>query len=369
MSHLTDVVDVTADSTARDMALAIRAKHISARELLDLHLARIAERNPQLNAIVSLDEERARQGAAEADEATARGRPGRIAARAAARLQGHPRRRGLADDVRLTPVRRPRPRRGRPPRRADPPGRGGHDRQDQRAGVRGRVPHVQQGLRDHPQPRRPHPLCRRLVRGSGLCSGVRDGAAGRRFRHGRVAAQPRELLRSGRAAADDRPGAGLADRQLLEQPLHRRPDGPQRRGPRAAAVGDRRPGPELAVRPGRPGPPVRPAGERHAGRPAGRPVRRPRRRDRGRRRGRRRGVRIGLDLRRRRRHGGGGGARPVARRRRLPYPPRLAVPGGVRATSSPSIPTRSSPRWPTTSAQESASRAPTWLAPSNSGRP
>ena len=42
---------------------------ISARELLDLHLARIAERNPQLNAIVSLDEERARAGAAAADEA------------------------------------------------------------------------------------------------------------------------------------------------------------------------------------------------------------------------------------------------------------------------------------------------------------
>jgi amidase len=65
--------DLTVDSTAREMALAIRAKHISARELLDLHLARIAERNPELNAIVSLDEERARQGAAEADEATARG--------------------------------------------------------------------------------------------------------------------------------------------------------------------------------------------------------------------------------------------------------------------------------------------------------
>ena len=34
---------------------------------MDLHLARIAERNPELNAIVSLDEERARDGASEAD--------------------------------------------------------------------------------------------------------------------------------------------------------------------------------------------------------------------------------------------------------------------------------------------------------------
>jgi amidase len=55
------------------MAAAIRAKEVSARELMELHLTRIAERNPELNAIVSLDEERARQGAEEADAATARG--------------------------------------------------------------------------------------------------------------------------------------------------------------------------------------------------------------------------------------------------------------------------------------------------------
>ena len=63
--------DLTVDSTAREQAAAVRAKEISARELLDLHLARIAERNPELNAIVSLDEERAREGAAAADEALA----------------------------------------------------------------------------------------------------------------------------------------------------------------------------------------------------------------------------------------------------------------------------------------------------------
>ncbi|MFC6287487.1 amidase [Nocardioides sp. GCM10027113] len=65
--------ELTVDSTAREMAAAIRGRAISARELLDLHLARIAERNPELSAIVSLDEERAREGAAAADEATARG--------------------------------------------------------------------------------------------------------------------------------------------------------------------------------------------------------------------------------------------------------------------------------------------------------
>lgn len=67
------VTGITADSTARAMADAVRRREISARELLELHLARIAERNPQLNAIVSLDDDRARAGAEQADAATARG--------------------------------------------------------------------------------------------------------------------------------------------------------------------------------------------------------------------------------------------------------------------------------------------------------
>jgi amidase len=67
------MADLTVDSTAREQAAAVRSRDISARELLDLHLDRVAERNPQLNAIVSLDEERARAGAAAADEALASG--------------------------------------------------------------------------------------------------------------------------------------------------------------------------------------------------------------------------------------------------------------------------------------------------------
>src|SRR5688572_20398038 len=58
---------LTVDSTAREMVAAISSREISCSELMDLHLARIAERNPQLNAIVSLDEERARDAASEAD--------------------------------------------------------------------------------------------------------------------------------------------------------------------------------------------------------------------------------------------------------------------------------------------------------------
>lgn len=65
--------EVTTWSTARDMAAAVAAREISARELLELHLERIAEVNPILNALVSIDEERAREAAREADERTARG--------------------------------------------------------------------------------------------------------------------------------------------------------------------------------------------------------------------------------------------------------------------------------------------------------
>ena len=67
--------DLSVDSTAREMAMAVASRRISARELTELHLARIAERNPELNAIVSLDEERARAGAAQADEHQASGGP------------------------------------------------------------------------------------------------------------------------------------------------------------------------------------------------------------------------------------------------------------------------------------------------------
>jgi len=62
-------------STAREMAASVAAKKISARELLDLHLARIDATNGDVKAIVSLDVERARAQATAADEVTAKGNP------------------------------------------------------------------------------------------------------------------------------------------------------------------------------------------------------------------------------------------------------------------------------------------------------
>ena len=60
-------------NSAREMAAAVAAKEISATELLDLHLARIDEVNPSVNAIVSLDPDRARSAAKAADQAIADG--------------------------------------------------------------------------------------------------------------------------------------------------------------------------------------------------------------------------------------------------------------------------------------------------------
>ncbi|QRK10947.1 amidase [Archangium violaceum] len=58
---------------AHRLAALVRTHEVSARELLEAHLAQISRHNSRLNAIVTLDEERARARAREADEALARG--------------------------------------------------------------------------------------------------------------------------------------------------------------------------------------------------------------------------------------------------------------------------------------------------------
>ncbi len=60
-------------TSARTMLAALKDKQISARELMELHLEQTARTNPAINAIVSLDEDRARAGALAADESLARG--------------------------------------------------------------------------------------------------------------------------------------------------------------------------------------------------------------------------------------------------------------------------------------------------------
>lgn len=53
----------------------IRSRQLSSRELLELFLGRIERINPAINAVVTLDAERALEAAGEADQATASGRP------------------------------------------------------------------------------------------------------------------------------------------------------------------------------------------------------------------------------------------------------------------------------------------------------
>jgi amidase len=66
--------EVSAPSTAIELASAIRAKEISSRELLDVYVDRIERLDRgKVNAVVTLDVERARVTAAAADDALARG--------------------------------------------------------------------------------------------------------------------------------------------------------------------------------------------------------------------------------------------------------------------------------------------------------
>src|SRR5882672_4337157 len=60
-------------ASAVDMLAALRARRLSAVELLEMHQSRIARHNPELNAIVEPDFERARRDAEAADAQRARG--------------------------------------------------------------------------------------------------------------------------------------------------------------------------------------------------------------------------------------------------------------------------------------------------------
>ena len=64
--------DITTTSATK-LAGAIRAKKVSATEVVQAHIDRINEVNPKLNAVVQLVEERALSEAREADEALAKG--------------------------------------------------------------------------------------------------------------------------------------------------------------------------------------------------------------------------------------------------------------------------------------------------------
>lgn len=67
------VTTLDAFSPATEMLAALQQRHVSAVELLELHLRRIERYNPALNALVGVNPEAARRAAAEADDRRSRG--------------------------------------------------------------------------------------------------------------------------------------------------------------------------------------------------------------------------------------------------------------------------------------------------------
>jgi amidase len=67
------MVNDVAFESAGQLATRIRRRELGSRELLELYLARVEKHNPALNAIVTLDAERARARATQADDAAKRG--------------------------------------------------------------------------------------------------------------------------------------------------------------------------------------------------------------------------------------------------------------------------------------------------------
>ena len=359
--------DLTTSSTAREMLAALSSREISCSELMDLHLARISERNPELNAIVSLDEERARDGASEADR-TPYDERGPLHGLPWAfkdthdvagwlTTYGSPL---LADNVPDRDeliVERIRRAGAVPIGKTNVPefAAGSHtfntifgttlNPVDPTRSAGGSSGGAACALASGMVP---------LAEGSDMGGSLRNpasfcGVVGLRPSRGRVPAWPSDnqweaLGISGPMARN------VDDLALLLSVLA----GPDPRVP--LALGD--PGAAFA-------PPVTGL----APGPARRRVDRPRRPDRGRRGGGggRRGD--GGHPGRGGRAGGGRAPGPRPRRGHLPHAARLDLPSRFPATCSPSTPTSSSRRWPTTSAPARGWAAPTSPAPTGSSRP
>ena len=226
--------------SAVELARLIRAKELSARDVVGAHLAQIERVNPRVNAIVTLVADRAMERARAADEALARGA-------AVGPLHGLP----IAHKD-LQPTKGIRTTFGSPIYKDFVPAedsllverlrarRRDRDRQDEHAGVRRRIADVQPGVRLDAESVRPDEDLRRQQRRRRGRARVRHAADRRRQRHGRLAPQPRQLLQRRRSAAVAGPRAGLAGGDGVVDAERRRPDGAQRRGRRADAERDRR---------------------------------------------------------------------------------------------------------------------------------
>ena len=369
------VTDERPDASTRPpatMAAAVRRREISRARAARPAPGPDRRAQPRSSTRSSrLDEERARAGAAAADAGAGRGR------RASGRCTGCRSRSrtpttspagGRRTARRCSPTTSPTPTTSSSSGSA----RAGAvvDRQDQRAGVRGRVAHVQHGLRHHPQPGRPDPVRRRLERGSGVRA-ARPGwcrsptaptwaarcATPRRSAAWSGCARRWAGCRRGRPTTCGRPPRSAARWRATSATSRcccRCIAGPDPRVPHGA----RRPG--RGVRPA--ASPATLAGLRVALSP---PTS---------------AALFEVDARGRRASSSAAGAGLRGRRRarssrRTPTSPRPTTPSApcapgtsrpASASCSPRTPTRSSSRWPTTSAPARRSPAPTSPAPTRS---
>ncbi len=172
-----DLVELTAVEQRR----LIGTKAVSARELLDAHLARVEAVNPATNAIVALDPDVGRASRVGCRRCHRQGRGPRSVGRSRDGAQGSRGDGGLPDVVRLALVRGRSPASGgRSDRGPDEGGRSGGDRQDQHSRVRCRVAHVQRGLRGDSQPVGARAQRRWVERRRRSCARLPDGGDGRR---------------------------------------------------------------------------------------------------------------------------------------------------------------------------------------------
>ena len=206
--------DIDVYSTAREMAAAVAAKQVSARELLDAHLERIEVVNPALNAVVTLDADRARAAADAADAALAAGdRVGPLHGLPVAHKDTHATG-GMRHDVGLAAARRHVPLRDElivaRYKAAGAVRVGKTNVPEFAAGSHTFNPVF--GATHNPYR---HGLLGRAARRGGAAAALAGGhgAAGRRQRHGRLAAQPGRLLQRRRPAAHAGPGADVADHE------------------------------------------------------------------------------------------------------------------------------------------------------------
>ena len=148
-------------------------------------------------------------------------------------------------------------------RRADhgPDGRrrGDHDRQDQRARVRGGLAHVQPAVRRDQEPVRPRAAARAAAAAAPRPRWPRHAPDGDGSDMGGSLRNP-AVLQRGRVPPVPGPGAGLAAAPTAEHDGRQRADGPDRRRRRAAAVRAGRPDPRSPLAldtPADPAPPRR----------------------------------------------------------------------------------------------------------------